>query len=227
MKLEPTLASFSTFVLKLSSGNTCVTLTGNKPQPLLGNHPCSTNAKLTPLLISPSLYWPPQEQLWVQIKDTFPLHTQSNLIKQLSTYRRIATKNTLCIDHILTNGEEMACWGEREVLEMMAPSSALAQLQDREKHELAKDVWFAHWYCLSFQLWWPLQEKCPIPLSEETQVLYATTTDYYFKCNTQSRCSAVRLATTSWRSALKVKKCSVDHFTHIPNPHSYTNLIRS
>lgn len=44
------LATFSMFVLKLSSGiqsSTCVTLTGNKPQHSLGNHPCSTNAKLT------------------------------------------------------------------------------------------------------------------------------------------------------------------------------------
>lgn len=32
----------------------------------------------------------------------------------------------------------MACWGEREVLEMMAPSSLLAQLQDGEKHETGK-----------------------------------------------------------------------------------------
>lgn len=32
----------------------------------------------------------------------------------------------------------MACWGEREVLEMMAPSSVLVQLQDGEKHENGK-----------------------------------------------------------------------------------------
>lgn len=45
-----TLATFSTFVLKLRLGiqsSTCVTLTGNKPQHSLGNRPCSTNAKLT------------------------------------------------------------------------------------------------------------------------------------------------------------------------------------
>lgn len=50
MRPEPTLAIFSTSVLKLSMGiqsSTCVTLTGNKPQHSLGNHPCSTNAKLT------------------------------------------------------------------------------------------------------------------------------------------------------------------------------------
>lgn len=222
-----TLATFCTFDLKLSSGNAFVTLTGNKPEPSLGNHPCNTNAKLTSLFISPSLYWPLKEQLWVQIKDTFPIHTNPTSLNSCQSGSRIATKNTLCIDHILTNGEEMARWGEGGVLEMTAPSSALAQLQGREKHELAKEAWFAHWYCHSLQLWWPLQENCPIPLSEETQVLYTTTTEDYFKCNTQSRCSAVRLATTSWISALKVKKCSVDHFTHIPNAHSYTNLIRS
>lgn len=135
-----TLATFSTFVPKLSSGNTCVTLTGNKPQPSLGNHPCSTNAKLTSLPIFPSLYWPPQEQLWGQIKDTFPIHTQSNLIKQLSTYCRIATKNTLCIDHILRNGEETACWGEREVLGMWHPALPRLNCKMGRSMKLAKEV---------------------------------------------------------------------------------------
>lgn len=44
------LATFSTFVLKLSTSiqrRTCVTLTGNKPQRSLGNHPWNTNAQLT------------------------------------------------------------------------------------------------------------------------------------------------------------------------------------
>lgn len=42
------LVVFSTFVLKLSPAtqSRCVTLTGSKPQCLLGNDPCSTNARL-------------------------------------------------------------------------------------------------------------------------------------------------------------------------------------
>lgn len=43
-------AVFSMFVLKLSpatQSSTCITLTGNEPQRSLGNHPCSTNARLT------------------------------------------------------------------------------------------------------------------------------------------------------------------------------------
>lgn len=195
-------------------------------QPSL-QHKCKADV----LLISPSLYWPLQEQLWVQIKDTFPIHMQSNLIKWSSTYRRIAAKNTLCIDHILPNEEEMACWGERQVLEMMASSSVRAWLQD-EKHETGKRS-------VVCSLVLPLiatvvTSAVRMPDSSfrgNPSALHKSHRGLlYFKCNTDSRCSAVRLATTSWRSALKVKKCSVDHtqnFTRIPNPHIYTNLIRS
>lgn len=73
------LAVFSTFVLKLSpaaQSSTCVTLTGNEPQCLLGNHPCSTNSRLTSWSLPlPFLYWPLGEQLWVQTKATFSIHT--------------------------------------------------------------------------------------------------------------------------------------------------------
>lgn len=192
-------------------------------QPSL-QHKCKTDV----LLISPSLYWPLREQLQVETKTTFSIHTHQPQ-KMVANLTQNCCQVQIVERWCPTKWGEMVSWGDGQTgsRRRWHPALSWPNCKMGRSTTRAKEVQFVPQYCRSLQLWWPLREEHATPLPEETQALYRIATEDYLTSNATPTPdnSAVRLLTASRRSALKVKQCSADHtqdhFTHTPNPHIY------
>lgn len=136
-------------------------------------------------------------------------------------------------DDVPPNGKRWSAGEKDRVLEMMASCSVLARRQGGEKHEKGKrSVVCSPVLPLITNVMTSAGGSCDSHFRGNPSALHDSHRGLLnFKRNTDSRYSAVRLLTTSRRSALKVKRGSADHtqdhFAHTSNPHIYMNLLGS